>query len=333
MKRFLAALLLICLTFSSCRNVPDEETSADILTNETTGAPAPDETETQPPAESDTETETETETETDTEAVTDAPVKPEPLPMTAKVGTYTVYDPYNTRGLSETHHGYGYGVAKDEKAHSISQNNQKTFDSMRNVSALALDTKSTEKIMYLTFDCGYEYNNNTAKILDILKEKNVSAAFFCTLSFIKNYPDTTRRMINEGHIVGNHSTTHPTFPYISRTEMAKELYGVDEYLRKNFGYENKYFRFPTGGYSASSLELCTSLGYKSVFWSMAYSDWDTANQMGHDEALETVCSRIHPGAVILLHAVSDDNVSILSEFIDYAQAKGYTFATLDDYKW
>ena len=204
---------------------------------------------------------------------------------------------------------------------------------MKNVSALALDTKTTDKVIYLTFDCGYEYNNNTAKILDILKEKKVSAAFFCTLSFIKNQPATTGRMISEGHIVGNHSTTHPTFPYISRTEMAKELYGVDEYLKKNFGYENKYFRFPTGGFSESALELCTSLGYRSVFWSMAYSDWDTANQMGHDAALETVCSRIHPGAVILLHAVSDDNVSILAEFIDYAQAKGYTFACLDDYNW
>ena len=115
--------------------------------------------------------------------------------------------------------------------------------------------------------------------------------------------------------------------------MAEELWAVEKYVSDKYGYVMEYFRFPTGGYSHSSLELCSSLGYKSVFWSLAYSDWDTANQNGYDYALKTVKDRLHPGAVILLHAVSDDNVAILGDFIDYAISQGYTFASLDDYNW
>lgn len=148
------------------------------------------------------------------------------------VGTYTVVDPENKRGLSNEKHGYGFGVAKNGQPHSISVNNQKTFDSMENVDALALDTVSTDKRMYLTFDCGYEYKNLTADILDTLKKKDVKAAFFITLPYAKSNPELVQRMIDEGHIVGNHSATHPVFPDISRTKMAQEIYRVDEYLQE-----------------------------------------------------------------------------------------------------
>ena len=183
----------------------------------------------------------------------------------------------------------------------------------------------------LTFDNGYEYQNLTANILDTLKEKNVKAAFFITLSYAKSNKALVQRMIDEGHIVGNHSTTHPTFPDITRTKMAEEIATLNDYLIQNFSYTSPYFRFPTGAYSECSLELVTSIGFKSVFWSLAYADWDTSAQKGENYAYQTVTSRFHPGAVILLHAVSKDNAAALGRIIDTAQGQGYTFKTLDDY--
>lgn len=259
------------------------------------------------------------------------PVISNPPIASIQVEKYIVNDPENTRGLSNAKSNFSFGVAKDGKPHNISVNNQAKFDSMNNVEALALDTVSADKRMYLTFDCGYEYKNLTGNILDTLKEKNVKAAFFVTLEYIKTSPQFVRRMIDEGHIVGNHSATHPVFPNISRVKMAEELYLVDEYLQTDFGYTSRYFRFPTGAYSENCLELVTSLGYKSIFWSIAYSDYDTAKQMGYDKALQTVTARFHPGAVILLHAISQDNADILSAVIDTAYGQGYTFKTLDDY--
>ncbi len=250
---------------------------------------------------------------------------------TAIIEKYTVNDPENTRGLSNEKSGFGFGIAENGVANSLSFSNQAKFDSMANVEALALDTKSADKRMYLTFDCGYEYNNLTAKILDTLKEKNVKAAFFLTLTYIQKNPQLVSRMINEGHIVGNHSATHPSFPDISRSQMAEELFLVDEYLYKSFGYKTKYFRFPAGEHSENSLELVTSLGYKSIFWSSAYRDYDTSAQVGYNEAYKTVTDRFHQGAVILLHAVSQDNADILGAVIDNAHSQGYVFKTLDDY--
>ena len=244
---------------------------------------------------------------------------------------YNVNDPNNLRGLDTKKYSYSFGVAKNGKAHSISEGNQKKFDKMSNVEALALDTASTDKRMYLTFDCGYEYKNLTGKILDVLNEKNIKAAFFVTLSYAKKNPQFIRRMIDEGHIVGNHSSTHPIFPDISRTKMAEEIYSVEQYLQDNFNYKSKYFRFPTGAYSENSLELVTSIGYKSVFWSLAYGDYDVEKQIGYKEAYKTVIERFHNGAVILLHAISEDNANILGDVIDKAHSEGYNFKTLDDY--
>lgn len=247
------------------------------------------------------------------------------------VGEYTVTDAENARGIDNEKYGFSFGVAKDGKPHTNSVKNQQKFNAMQNVEALALDTVSTDKRMYLTFDCGYEYMNLTDDILDTLKEKNVKAAFFVTLSYIKSNPEKVDRMITEGHIVGNHSATHPVFPDISRTQMADELYKVDEYLQKHFNYKNEYFRFPTGTYSENALELVTSVGYKSIFWSVAHGDYDTEKQPTVKETFDTVTGRFHPGAVILLHAISQSNTDALADIIDEAHTQGYTFKTLDDY--
>lgn len=252
-------------------------------------------------------------------------------------GTYTGYkplptvsfgvnDPSNTRGLSTDVRNHGFGVAKDSKPHQVSVDSQKYFDS-KSFNAVTYDAKTTEKVLYLTFDCGYE-NGYTFDVLDTLKEKNVSAAFFCTLDHIKAEPELIARMIKEGHIVGNHSTKHPNFSKISRTRMAEEIETVENHLRTEFGYSAPYFRFPEGAYSDSALDLVQSLGYKSVFWSLAYADWDTSAQKGADYAYKTVTSRLHPGAIILLHSVSADNAAALGDIIDYALSQGYVFKPL-----
>lgn len=234
-----------------------------------------------------------------------------------------------SKSLSTEKIAHSYGVAKNGVANEISINAQKFFEE-NNFNAFCLDTKSTEKVLYLTFDCGYE-NGYTSKILDVLKEKNVNAAFFCTLPQVKENPKLIQRMIDEGHIVGNHSVTHPSFAEISTSQMTEEIKGMEEYLKENFNYTEPYFRFPMGEYSESALDLVGSLGYTSVFWSLAYADWDLNNQKGADYAHETVMSRIHPGAVILLHSVSPDNANALSGIIDSARAQGYEFESLRDY--
>lgn len=246
-----------------------------------------------------------------------------PLPKV----TLTATDPQNTKGLSTATVGYSYGVSKNGVPHQNSTNAQKYFDE-NGFDAVSIDTKTAEKVLYLTFDCGWE-NGYTSTVLDILKQKGVPAAFFCTLSNIKVEPELTARMIKEGHIIGNHSTTHPDFSKISREKMASEIEQCDNYLRENFGYSALYFRFPMGAYSASALDLVSSLGYKSVFWSVAYADWDVNDTKGKQYAFDTVTSRLHPGAVILLHSVSPDNAAALGDIIDWAKQQGYEFRSLE----
>lgn len=254
----------------------------------------------------------------------DTPTNFSPLDLV----TYTVEDENNERGLSTEKKSHSHGPAANGKAHYTVEAFQDTFDKY---SALTLDRKSQDKVLYLTFDCGWEYNNLTAKILDTLKEKNVSAAFFCTLDHIKKQPELITRMINEGHIVGNHSANHPSFAEIDRTTMALEIEETENYLRENYGYAAKFFRFPSGEYNESSLDLVSSLGYKSIFWSVAYNDWNVESIKGKDYAVKTVTERLHNGAVILLHSVSQDNAEALGEIIDNARSEGYEFKSLCDY--
>ena len=140
------------------------------------------------------------------------------------------------------------------------------------------------------------------------------------------------QMIRDGHIVGNHSDTHPSFPSISRTQMVKEIAATENYLREHFGYCAKFFRFPAGEYSESALDVVRQMGYRSVFWSVAYNDWNVEQQQGADKAKKTVLDRLHPGAVILLHAVSRDNAEALGAIIDAARAEGYAFVPLTHYQ-
>lgn len=243
---------------------------------------------------------------------------------------FTVSDPENSKGLSTEKKEHSFGVAKNGIPHDISKSTQEYFEST-GYKAICYDTKSTEKVIYLTFDCGWE-NGCTDEVLDTLKEKKVPAAFFCTLDHIKSSPELIARMINEGHIVGNHSAKHPNFAKISRQRMADEILECDNYLRENYGYSSKFFRFPEGAYNESALELVSSMELTSVFWSSAYADWDVNKTKGAQYAFDTVTARLHPGAILLLHSVSPDNAAALGDIIDWARSNGYVFRSLNDIK-
>ncbi len=182
--------------------------------------------------------------------------------------------------------------------------------------------------VYLTFDEGYE-NGYSASILDTLKEKRVSAVFFVTYPYAKSNPQLVQRMIDEGHIVGNHSTKHPNMTTISLDECKTEIMTLHDYVLQNFGYEMWLFRPPEGAFSEQTLALTHSLGYLNVLWSFAYKDWDVNNQMGYDAALAATTKSPHSGGIYLLHAVSKDNDAILGAFIDAIRAAGYEFSTFD----
>lgn len=237
----------------------------------------------------------------------------------------TYESPCESTNLPTKKVSHSHGPASGGKAHHTVVEFQKLFDKY---GAVTLDQRG-EKTLYLTFDCGYEYENLTSRVLDVLKEKGVSATFFCTLDHIKAEHELIARMIKEGHIVGNHSTTHPSFAEIGRSKMVKEIEQTENYLRENFGYAAKFFRFPAGEYNESALEVVSSLGYCSVFWSVAYDDWDTKNIRGKDYTIEKVMSRLHDGAIILLHSVSKDNADALGEIIDKAREQGYEFKSLN----
>lgn len=178
------------------------------------------------------------------------------------------------------------------------------------------------KRLWLTFDEGYE-NGYTEKILDVLKEKNVRAVFFVTYDYAKDNPELIRRMIEEGHTVGNHTMSHPSLPECSDEELFNELKELHDYINREFGYDMYVMRPPRGEFSERVLECAKQLGYTTVLWSFAYYDWDVNKQPDAAQAFEKITSKTHPGAVYLLHAVSKTNTEILGSVIDCWRANGY----------
>lgn len=186
---------------------------------------------------------------------------------------------------------------------------------------------TTEKKIYLTLDEGYEYGC-TPTILSTLKEKNVKAVFFVTKPYVESQPDYIRQMINDGHIVGNHSVTHPSagIPSLSVENQTQEVMGLHDYIKQNYDYDMYLFRFPAGKFSEQSLAVLNNCGYRSVFWSFAYLDYDVENQPDEQESLQKMLDKLHPGAIYLLHAESWTNTNVLGQFIDKAREAGYEFA-------
>ncbi len=190
---------------------------------------------------------------------------------------------------------------------------------------------TSKKVIYLTFDAGYE-NGNTAKILDALKAHNAPAAFFLVGNYIEKNADLVRRMVEEGHIVGNHTMHHPDMSRIENKEdFEKELTGLEELFRQTTGKDlPKYYRPPQGIYSEENLRLAKELGYRTVFWSLAYVDWNNDSQPTAQQAFDKLLPRIHNGAVVLLHSTSQTNAQILDELLTKWEDMGYTFGNLEE---
>lgn len=189
---------------------------------------------------------------------------------------------------------------------------------------------TTEKYLYLTFDEGYE-NGYTAQILDVLKKTQTPAAFFVTGPYLKTEGALIKRMVEEGHIVGNHTVNHPSMPDVASDEKLRaELQELDDSFFELTGKHMQFMRPPRGEFSERTLALTKELGYKSIFWSSAYADWDVQKQRGTEYAVQQVTEQFHNGAILLLHAVSKDNANGLEEIINRAKQQGYTFKSLED---
>ncbi|MEY8391361.1 delta-lactam-biosynthetic de-N-acetylase [Lachnospiraceae bacterium] len=204
-----------------------------------------------------------------------------------------------------------------------------TFEEMAKYDAFyAQDTQ--DKVLYLTFDCGFE-NGNTPPILDALKKHNAKAAFFIVGNYLSTSPDLVKRMVEEGHIVGNHSFHHPDMSQMNKDEFAKELGELETLYEQTVGTPmTKYYRPPQGKYSENNLQIAKDLGYKTFFWSLAYVDWNQDSQPSHEEAFDKLLKRVHPGAVVLLHNTSRTNGEIIDELLTKWEEMGYTFKSLDE---
>lgn len=189
----------------------------------------------------------------------------------------------------------------------------------------------SEKVLYLTFDCGYE-NGNTEPILDALKKHNAPATFFVVGHFLETEPELVKRMVEEGHAVGNHTYHHPDMSSISDMEsFGNEVNDVAQLFREITGKElSPYYRPPQGKCNVRNLEMAEELGYYTIFWSLAYVDWNQDNQPSHEEAFDKLTTRVHPGAVVLLHNTSNTNGEILDELLTKWEEMGYSFRPLSE---
>nr|AYQ72383.1 delta-lactam-biosynthetic de-N-acetylase [Cohnella candidum] len=230
-----------------------------------------------------------------------------------------------TQAQDRSYH-FGFKKSRNGALPSIDEEGFKPI-LQRNGAIFTGDTRKKE--LFLTFDNGYE-NGFTPSILDVLKAKQVPAAFFVTGHYVKDRPDLVKRMAQEGHIVGNHSWSHPDMTQVSDERIKTELDRVRESVAQLTGrQEMRFLRPPRGIFNERTLRTSRTFGYTNVFWSIAYKDWDVNQQRGPDYAYRMVIAQLHPGAVILLHSVSKDNASALGRIIDEARRQGYAFQSLD----
>lgn len=233
----------------------------------------------------------------------------------------------NVASLDNKIQNWGPGTQVDDKNRPVSAKSYQDKYAKYNANFIG----DGDHTIYLSFDEGYEYGC-TPSILDTLKEKNVHAVFFVTEPYAKADPDLVKRMISEGHEVGNHSVTHPAkgLPTETIEQQQNEVLGNHKYIKDNFGYDMHLFRYPVGIFSEQSLAIINNCNYKSVFWSFAYLDYDVNHQPDQGEALKKLVDHLHPGAIFLLHAESKTNTAILGSFIDKARAAGYEFKIFDN---
>lgn len=230
--------------------------------------------------------------------------------------------------MASPDHPYHFGFKKSKNG-QLPSINEEGFKGIVDRHGAVFLGDTTKKELYLTFDNGYE-NGFTPKILDTLLAKKVPAIFFVTGHFVKEQPELLKRMAKEGHLIGNHSWSHPDMTTVPNQKIKDELTKVSDAVQQVIGQANmRYLRPPRGIFSDRTLAVTKDLGYTNVFWSVAYRDWDTKVQRGAKYAYDNVMAQLHPGAVILLHSVSKDNAEALGTIIDAARKQGYEFKSLD----
>ncbi len=273
-----------------------------------------------------------TETTTPPTQPSTAPTTPPTTGSSDIPGSIGLYTRAELEALDNTPSGYGPGPNREHLNNrpEYAVGEQKRYEKY-GANFIAPDNNN----IYLTFDCGYEYYTTdkdgkkvavTTMILDTLKEKDVKGVFFVTMAYVKAEPETVQRMIDEGHVVGNHTNNHPVMPTLSIDKMVDEVMSLHNYVLEHFGYKMTLFRPPTGEFSIRSLAVVQNLGYKNVHWSFAYGDYTPSNQPDVQESLNNVLKKAHSGAIYLLHAVSTTNAALLGDAIDGFRNAGYNIA-------
>lgn len=251
---------------------------------------------------------------------------PTSVPPTTLAGEYigSLYTRDQLEALPSKSTGYGAGPHVDSK-------NRPTY-------AISLD-QQYEKYdahficpddgkVYLTYNVTYEHEGLVQKTLDILKAKNVQCVIFIDQSFAKNYPKMVQQILNDGHILANHCTTHPDLPTLSIDQIVDQIMDIHNYVKETYGYEMKFFRPPSGYFSEQVWAIAQSLGYRSYNWSFTYLDWDTDNQPDPAATLKKMTDALHGGAIYQFHAISSTNAAVLEDFIDATRNAGFEFALL-----
>lgn len=275
------------------------------------------------PEAAETPTQTPTPTLTPTPTPTPTPTQPNtPPPVSSDEMIGTLYTRKELEAMDTTFMGYGPGYNVDAKKRPTVPISLNEKYKKYNAHFIAPDDGN----VYLSFNCGYEYKNLTSSILDTLKEKDVKCVFFVNLHFVMANPALINRIIDEGHILGNHCSYHPNLPKVPIDKMVNEIMTIHNYVLENHNYTMTLFRPPSGYYSEQTLAVTQSLGYKTVNFSFAYADWEPEDLPNPDEVKANMISRAHSGAIYQLHTVSAVNAAVLGDVIDAIRAKGFNFA-------
>lgn len=303
---------------STLTTYPSTQVETDITTLPTTTEP------TQPPTLPPTQPPTEPPTQPPT---TQPSTLPPTDPSIAPGNDEMIGDLY-TRGYLQTldtkQMGYGQGTAVGKNNRPLLPQQLKDTYGHWGAHFIGED----KPVIYLTFNCSYDYDNNTGKILDILKEKNVKAVFFINRLFLTSYPDLVQRIISEGHVLANHCRNHPELPQMSIDEIVEQIQGMHDLVLDGYGYEMKHFRPPSCYFSEQVLAIAQSLGYDTWFFSYTYPDWDPNDPPNETASLNKLVNHAHNGVVYQLHPLNPTNAAIMDDFIDAMYAAGYTFDIL-----
>ena len=223
----------------------------------------------------------------------------------------------------------GWGIKRNDKHEQpdVGSENRKVLEENNGICL----GNNNKKYIYLTFDNGYEAGY-TSKILEVLKENNIKACFFVTGHYVNSQPDLIKQMIDEGHIVGNHTVNHKSMPDIDDEKIKSEMMNLHTSIYEKFGYEMKYMRPPKGEFSERTLKVTNQLGYKTVMWSFAYEDWDENKQPDEEKSKTKILNNLHNGEIMLLHGNSKTNTNILDSLIKESKDMGYEFKSLDEFE-